>query len=93
MEINLISTFLWRFWYTGQFQIYDNTPFCLSEILHKHCFQFLLGLKTNWLNNDSNAYSKFWRDKKEFYGKFENGLPGSSVRQGIRVYGIQRSQL
>ena len=23
---------------------------------------------------ENNAYAKFWRDKKEYYGKFENGL-------------------
>ena len=23
---------------------------------------------------ENNAYAKFWRAKKEYYGKFENGL-------------------
>ena len=41
--------------------------FCPSKILHGHFSQLLLGLRTN-------AYAKFWRGQKEYYGKFENGL-------------------
>ena len=28
-------------WRMGHFQIYHNTLFCPSKILHKHCFQFV----------------------------------------------------
>ncbi len=51
----------------GHFQNYHNTLCCPSKILHKHCFQFLLG-------QQNNACAKFWRDNKERYGIFENGL-------------------
>ena len=30
----------------GHFQIYHNSPFCFSKILHK--YYFLLRLNTNW---------------------------------------------
>ena len=55
----------------GHFQIYLNTPFCPTKILHKHCFQ-LSAWDLRQIEN--NTYAKFWRDKKEYYGKFENGL-------------------
>ena len=32
----------------GHLRINHNTLFCPSKILNKHCFHFLLGLKTNW---------------------------------------------
>ena len=49
---------------------------CLSpQIVHKHCLQFLLGVKMaprekkNWkTETENNAYAKFWGDKKEHYG-------------------------
>ena len=42
----------------GQFGKYHNT-LCLSpHILHKHCFQFLLGLKMAPRENKNNAYAK-----------------------------------
>ena len=37
---------------------------CHSKILHKHCFQFLLGVKMAPRDTENNAYAKFWRDKQ-----------------------------
>ena len=53
---------------TGFFQKYHNTFCCPPEILHKHCFQFLLGLTITPREFENYAYAKFWRDSKEYYG-------------------------
>ena len=43
----------------GHFGKYHNT-LCLSpQILHKHCFQFLLGIRIILRENKNNAYAKF----------------------------------
>ena len=34
------------------------------KILHKHCFQCLLGVKMGLRETENNAYAKFWRDKQ-----------------------------
>ena len=34
------------------------------KILHKHCLQFLLGVKMAPRENENNAYAKFWGDKQ-----------------------------
>ena len=48
---------------------------CLSpKILHKHCFQFLLGLTMVPRENKNNAYAKFGGTNKEYYGIFRSGL-------------------
>ena len=58
----------------GHFGKYHNT-LCLSpHILHKHCFQFLLGLKMAPGENKNNAYAKFGGTNKEYYGIFRTGL-------------------
>ena len=58
----------------GHFGKYHNT-FCLSpQILHKHCFQFLLRLTTVPNENENNAYAKFGGKKKEYYGIFRSDL-------------------
>ena len=58
----------------GHFGKYHNT-FCLSpQILHKHCFQFLLRLKMVPKENENNAYAKFGWTNKECYGIFRGGL-------------------
>ena len=51
------------------FEKYHNTFCCSSKILHKHCFQFLLG---RFLPREieNKAYSKFLKDDKEYYGIF-----------------------
>ena len=37
---------------------------CHPKILHKHCFQFLLGVKMAPWETENNAYAKFWGDKQ-----------------------------
>ena len=37
---------------------------CHPKILHKHCLQFLLGVKMTPRETENNAYGKFWGDKK-----------------------------
>ena len=58
----------------GHFQKYQNTLCLPSKILHKRCFHFLLGLTMVPRENKNNAYAKFWRANKEYYGIFESGL-------------------
>ena len=59
---------------TGQFGKYHNT-LCLSpQILHKHCFCFLLGTLYVPRETGNNAYAKVWGTNKEYYGIFRSGL-------------------
>ena len=58
----------------GHFQKYHNTLCLSSKILHKGCYDFLLGLTMAPRENKNNAYAKFWRTNKEYYGIFESGL-------------------
>ena len=37
---------------------------CHPKILHKHCFQFLLGVKMAPRETENNSYAKFWGDKQ-----------------------------
>ena len=37
---------------------------CHPEILHKHCRQYLLGVKMAPRESEDNAYAKFWGDKQ-----------------------------
>ena len=37
---------------------------CPLKILHKHCLQFLLGVKMAPRETENNAYAKFWGDKQ-----------------------------
>ena len=37
---------------------------CHPKILHKHCPQFLLGVKMAPRETENNAYAKFWGDKQ-----------------------------
>ena len=34
------------------------------KMLHKHCLQFLLGVKSAPRETENNAYVKFWGDKQ-----------------------------
>ena len=44
---------------------------CLSpQILHKHCFEFLLELTMVPRENKNNAYAKFGQINKEYYKVF-----------------------
>ena len=47
---------------------------CPSKILHKHCFQFLLGQLSVPRENKNNTYAKFWRDKQRVLWYFLIGL-------------------
>ena len=38
---------------------------CYPKILHKHCFQFLLGVKMASRKTENNAYANFWGDKQK----------------------------
>ena len=41
---------------------------CDPQILHKHCFQFLVGVKmAPKETKKKNAYAKFWVHNKEHY--------------------------
>ena len=43
-------------------------PFvCHSKILHKHCVQFLLGVKMAPRETENNASAKFWCDKQRAF--------------------------
>ena len=67
----------------GHFGKYHNT-LCLSpKILHRHCFQFLLGLAVVPRENKNNAYVKFGGTRKVYYGIFRNGLYLDASRLGI----------
>ena len=37
---------------------------CHPKILHKHCFQFLMGVKMAPRETENNAYAKYWVDKQ-----------------------------
>ena len=41
---------------------------CHPQILHKHCLQFLLGVKMAPRETENNAYAKFGVTNKEHYG-------------------------
>ena len=73
--INYIQLYVWK-WISdiGHFQKYHNTLCLSSQILHRHCFHFLLGLAMVPRENENNAYAKFWKTSKEYYGIFESGL-------------------
>ena len=51
----------------------ENTLGLSPQILHKHCFQFLLGLTMVPRENQNNAYAKFG-GKTKYYGIVRNGL-------------------
>ena len=68
----------------GHFGKYHNT-LCLSpQLLHKHCFEFLVGLSMVPRENKNNAYAKFEGTNKEYYGIFQGGLLGT--RDGSRIF-------
>ena len=46
---------------------------CLPWYYYKHCLESLLGLTMVSREIENNAYVKFWRDNKKYYGFFENG--------------------
>ena len=58
----------------GHFGKYHNILCLSAQILHKHCFQFVLGLTMVPRENKNNAYAKFGGTNKEYYGIFRSGL-------------------
>ena len=79
----------------GHFGKYHNT-LCLSpQILHKHCFQFLLGL-TMIPRENKQCLFKIWRTNREYYGLFQtHGFHrnGSWIPIEIRGFWIPDSTL
>ena len=49
---------------------------CHPKILHKHCFQFLLGPFELPRETENNAYAKFWSNKQRalWYVKVFSGV-------------------
>ena len=54
---------------------------CHPEILHKHCLEFLLGVKKAPRETQNNAYAKFGETNKEHYGMLCYFLEGSITKQ------------
>ena len=63
---------------------------CHPNILHKHCLQFLLGVKMAPRETENNAYAKFWVTNKEHYGVLWYFLEWSIV---VLTYGQAISSL
>ena len=64
------------FWFIPEPKIYhfhiSNNSLCLpAEILHKYCFQFLLGLRIVPKKYENNAYEKFEEQAKCIMGNVE----------------------
>ena len=56
---------------------------CHPKILHKHCFQFLLGVKMARRETENNAYAKFWGDKQRalWYVMVFSGVINTDISQ------------
>ena len=54
---------------------------CHPKILHKHCLQFLLGVKMAPRETENNAYAKFWGDKQRalWYVMVFSGVVNNAV--------------
>ena len=57
---------------------------CHPKILHKHCFQFLLGVKTAPRETENNAYAKFWGEKQRalWYVMIFSGVANNGQNEG-----------
>ena len=57
-----------------------NTLCLFPQILHNHCFQFLLGLNNGPKRKQQQCLCKIWGTNKKYYRIFRNGLlwPASS---------------
>ena len=53
---------------------------CHPKILHKHCLQFLLGVKIAPRETENNAYAKFWGDKKSIIASMLWYFPEWSIQ-------------
>ena len=69
----------------GHFGKYQNT-LCLSpQILHKLCFQFLLGLTNGPKRIHKQCLCKILGDNEEYYGFFfRNGLLNFILKQTLK---------
>ena len=55
---------------------------CHPKILHKHCFQFLLGPFQLPRETEDNAYAKFWDDKQRaLWFRAERSAESASPRE------------
>ena len=69
----------------GHFRKYHNIP-CLSpQILHKHCFQFLLGLTMVPRENKNNTYANFGGTNNDYYGIVPSDLLRMSLKQSSKL--------
>ena len=61
---------------------YHNALCCHPKILHKHCFQFLIGVKMAPRETEDNAYANFWGDKQRalWYAMVFSGVVNISQR-------------
>ena len=74
-DVNLLNSQLHTLLYAiDHFEKYHNTLCFSPQILHKHCFQFLLGLTMVLWENKNNAYARFGGTSKEYYRIFGSGL-------------------
>ena len=55
---------------------------CHPKILHKHCFQFLMGVKMAPRETEDNAYANFWGDRQRalWYAMVFSGVVNISQR-------------
>ena len=55
---------------------------CHPEMLHKHCLQFLLGVKMAPRETENNAYAKYWGDKQRtlWYVMVFSGVVNRPIR-------------
>ena len=73
----------------GHFGKYHNTS-CLSpEILHEHCFQFLLGLTLVPKENENNAYANLGGQTKSIMVFFELAYCRTAIVRLKRNVGIE----
>ena len=59
---------------------------CHPKSLHKHCFQFLLGVKTVPRETENDAYANFWDYKQRalWYVMVFSGVVNRAVRDCSR---------
>ena len=60
---------------------------CHPKILHKHCLQFLLGVKMAPRETEDNAYAKFWDDKQKvlWYVMVFSGVVNSANTRHMQI--------
>ena len=62
-----------RYWANSPFSHRPQCTLFYSQILHNHCFQFLLGITVVPRETQDNGYVKFCRVNKVHYGMCECG--------------------